>query len=110
MKKYLIKILIFSSICGFNVNASEKIVIDNLSEKISEKVVGWIPGDGHTEASIEFRDEKLAKKTVEKSLEKGLILFYFLFTKTAIRITPPLTITKDEIIKGCNIIKDVLEQ
>ena len=60
--------------------------------------------------SIEFKDEKLAKKTVEKSLEKRLILFYFLFTKTAIRITPPLTITKDEIIKGCNIIKDVLEQ
>ena len=60
--------------------------------------------------SIEFRDEILAKKTVEKSLKKGLILFYFLFTKTAIRITPPLTINKNEIIKGCNIIKDVLEQ
>jgi len=38
-----------------------------------------------------------------------LILFYFLFTKTAIRITPPLTITKDEIIEGCNIIKEILD-
>ena len=59
--------------------------------------------------AIEFEDEELAKKVVEQSLEKGLILFYFLFTKTAIRTTPPLTITKDEIIKGCNVIKEILE-
>jgi len=59
--------------------------------------------------AIEFEDEELAKKVVEQSLEKGLILFYFLFTKTAIRITPPLTISNKEIIEGCNIIKGILE-
>jgi acetylornithine/succinyldiaminopimelate/putrescine aminotransferase len=59
--------------------------------------------------SIEFENEALAQKIVNQSLEKGLILFYFLFTKTAIRITPPLTITKEEIIKGCNIIKEILD-
>ncbi len=59
--------------------------------------------------SIEFEDEKLAQKVVEQSLEKGLILFYFLFSKTAIRITPPITITKQEIIEGCEIIKGILE-
>ncbi|MGY8988193.1 MAG: aspartate aminotransferase family protein [Flavobacteriales bacterium] len=59
--------------------------------------------------SIEFEDEKLAQKVVEQALENGLILFYFLFTKTAIRITPPITITQEEIIKGCEIIKEILE-
>ena len=59
--------------------------------------------------SIEFEDEELAKKVVEESLEKGLILFYFLFTKTAIRITPPLTISNKEIIEGCNVIKEILK-
>ena len=59
--------------------------------------------------SLEFENEELAQKIVDESLEKGLILFYFLFTKTSIRITPPLTITKEEIIKGCNIIKEILE-
>ena len=59
--------------------------------------------------AIEFDDEELAKKVVEQSLEKGLILFYFLFTKTAVRITPPLTISNNEIIEGCNIIKKILE-
>jgi acetylornithine/succinyldiaminopimelate/putrescine aminotransferase len=59
--------------------------------------------------AIEFEDEELAKKVVEQSLKNGLILFYFLFTKTAIRITPPLTITDKEVIEGCKIIKEILE-
>ena len=58
--------------------------------------------------SLEFENEKLAKKVVEQSLENGLILFYFLFTKTSFRITPPLTISEEEIIEGCEIIKKQL--
>ena len=58
--------------------------------------------------SIELKDKKLAKKVVDQSLENGLILFYFLFTKTSIRITPPLTISEKEIINGCNILKGIL--
>jgi acetylornithine/N-succinyldiaminopimelate aminotransferase len=75
---------------------------------LSHPKIAAIRGTGLLLA-IEFADEKLAQKVVEQSLEKGLILFYFLFTKTAIRITPPLTISEDEIIKGCNIIKEILE-
>ena len=59
--------------------------------------------------AIEFCDEDLARKVVEQSIKNGLILFYFLFTKTAIRITPPLTISEDEIIKGCNIILESIK-
>ena len=59
--------------------------------------------------SVELDSEELTKKVVEKSLENGLILFYFLFTKTSFRITPPLTISEEEIIKGCKIIKGILD-
>lgn len=59
--------------------------------------------------AIEFDNEELTKEVVEKSLDNGLILFYFLFTKTAVRITPPLTISEKEIIKGCEIIKGILD-
>ena len=59
--------------------------------------------------SLEFENEELAQKVVDESLEKGLILFYFLFTKTAIRITPPITITEQEIIEGCEVLKGILE-
>ena len=58
--------------------------------------------------SVELDSEELTKKVVEKSLENGLILFYFLFTKTSFRITPPLTISEEEIIEGCEIIKKQL--
>ena len=60
--------------------------------------------------SVELDSEELTRKVVEKSLENGLILFYFLFTKTSFRITPPLTISEEEIIKGCKIIKEILDQ
>ena len=42
--------------------------------------------------------------------DNGLILFWLLFEPKAIRITPPLTISNDEIIKGCNIITDTLNK
>ncbi|MBP0903814.1 aspartate aminotransferase family protein [Mariniflexile gromovii] len=42
--------------------------------------------------------------------DNGLILFWLLFEPKAIRITPPLTISNDEIIKGCTIIIDILNK
>lgn len=41
--------------------------------------------------------------------KRGVILFWLLFEPTAIRITPPLTISDDEIREGCKIILDVLD-
>jgi acetylornithine aminotransferase len=41
--------------------------------------------------------------------DQGLILFWLLFEPKAIRITPPLTISNDEIIEGCAIITSVLD-
>ncbi len=40
--------------------------------------------------------------------KRGVILFWLLFESKAIRITPPLTVSKEEIRKGCGIIIDVL--
>jgi len=42
--------------------------------------------------------------------DEGLILFWLLFEPKAIRITPPLTISKEEIIQGCQIILKVLDR
>lgn len=52
----------------------------------------------------------IASKVILKSLEKGLLLFWLLFEGKAIRITPPLTISEDEIKKGCAIIIEVLNE
>lgn len=51
---------------------------------------------------------EMASKIILKCLDRGLIMFWLLFEGKAIRITPPLTISEDEIYKGCNVIIEVL--
>jgi len=50
-----------------------------------------------------------ANNLVLKALENGLILFWLLYEKRAVRITPPLTISDDELRKGIKIILDLLD-
>jgi len=57
-----------------------------------------------------FKKPEIANQVVLKSIDKGLILFWLLWEKNAIRITPPLTISEKEIKKGCKIIKSVLDE
>lgn len=54
--------------------------------------------------------KELASEIILKCQEKGLILFWLLFEKKAVRITPPLTISEAEIEEGCGIIIDVLNE
>ena len=60
--------------------------------------------------SIILKDSSLAKKLVLDAKENGLILFFLLIEKKAVRITPPLSISKNEIKKGCEIILNVLDK
>jgi acetylornithine/succinyldiaminopimelate/putrescine aminotransferase len=53
---------------------------------------------------------ELAAKIILKCLEKGLILFFLLFEERAMRITPPLTISDEELILGCSIIIETIEE
>ncbi len=50
----------------------------------------------------------ITNQVILKCQDKGLILFWLLFEPYAIRITPPLTISNEELIKGCTIILDIL--
>ncbi len=52
----------------------------------------------------------LASKVILKCLDNGLILFWLLFDGTAIRITPPLTISMEEIKEGCEILLETLDE
>ena len=51
---------------------------------------------------------EIANKIVLQAKEDGLILFWLLYEPKAIRISPPLTISNEEIVKGCNIILKIL--
>lgn len=104
--------------CAASIATLDHLTCSNLLSQIDEKEslfrtyldhpkIKEVRGKGLMLA-VEFEDEKLARRVVKESLENGLILFYFLFNKTAVRISPPLTISKNEIIKGCRIITNIL--
>ena len=83
---------------------------ENLIRKIlNHKLIIEIRGKGLMLALI-LKKPDLTKKLVEGCLKNGLILFYLLFEPKAVRITPPLTISENEIKKGCKIILNELNK
>ena len=68
-----------------------------------------VQGTGLMLAPI-FKNDKIPNYLVHRCLKKGLILFWLLWEKNAIRISPPLTISEEEIIHGCKIISDTLDE
>ena len=76
---------------------------------LKHELIQEVRGKGLMLALI-LKEKKITSKLVTKSLEKGLILFYLLFETKAVRITPPLTVSDQEIKIGCKIILEVLDE
>ena len=51
----------------------------------------------------------IASEVILACKDQGLILFWLLFEPCAVRITPPLTISEEEIRQGCDILTKVLD-
>ena len=49
-------------------------------------------------------------KVAKRCMEEGLIVFWQLYKNEYLRISPPLTITEEEIRKGCEIILKILNE
>jgi len=60
--------------------------------------------------AIVLKNKESVDQLILNALNKGLLLFWLLFEPSAIRITPPLNISMNEIEEGCNIIIDLLSQ
>lgn len=73
----------------------------------NEKILS-IRGKGLMLAPI-LENSKMANELVIRCIEKGVLLFWLLWEKRAIRISPPLNIKYKDIRKGCKIINEVLE-
>lgn len=58
----------------------------------------------------ELESPEYALEVAAKCMEKGLILFWLMYSIQNLRITPPITISLDEIRKGCEIILEVLNE
>ncbi len=84
----------------------EKLVKDLL---LQHPLIKEVRGRGLMLAAI-TKSAEVTNHVVLEAQKQGLILFWLLFEPKAIRITPPLTISKDELKKGCGIIIDILNK
>ncbi|RXP55124.1 aspartate aminotransferase family protein [Lutibacter sp. HS1-25] len=93
----------------FNSNLIEQTLEKEalIRQKLVHPLIKEIRGKGLMLAAM-VESSEIASEVILKCLDKGLLLFWLLFEGKAIRITPPLTISNDEILEGCNIILDVL--
>lgn len=82
----------------------EEIIRNHLKHPLIQE----IRGKGLMLAAI-LPSAEITNKVILQCQDHGLILFWLLFEPKAIRITPPLTITENELIKGCKIILEVLD-
>jgi len=80
-----------------------------IRRELEHDAIKEIRGTGLMLAPI-FEKSELANQIVLKSIDKGLMLFWLLWEKKAVRISPPLTITEKEIKKGCAILKSVIDE
>ena len=80
-----------------------------IRKHLKHPLIQEIRGKGLMLAAI-LPSEELANDVILSCQKEGLILFWLLFEPRALRITPPLTISNDEIIKGCDIILTVLDK
>ena len=91
-------------------------ILEKIKEKeklirslLKHKKIKRVNGTGLMLAIILERESD-AEKLVKESMGKGLILFYLLWNKLAVRITPPLNISNRNLIKGCKIILKILDE
>ena len=103
-----------AAVATINILQNSTLIEETLEkEKLIRKLlkhrkIKEIRGKGLMLAAI-VESNEIAANIIHKCLEEGLILFFLLFEGKAIRITPPLTISKKEISKGCEIIMRVID-
>lgn len=103
-----------AALATLNVISDSKLISETLRkeqiirEVLQHKLVKEIRGKGLMLALI-VETPAMASKIILQCLEKGLILFFLLFESSAIRITPPLTISDNELKKGCRILLEVMD-
>ncbi len=57
-----------------------------------------------------LKSPEMTNYVILECAKRGLILFWLLFEPKAVRVSPPLTISRKEIEKGCRLILEVLTE
>ena len=60
--------------------------------------------------AVELESPEFTLSVAKKCMEKGLVVFWQLYRNEFMRVSPPLTISKEEIKKGCEIIIESINE
>jgi acetylornithine/succinyldiaminopimelate/putrescine aminotransferase len=80
-----------------------------IRKHLQHPAINEIRGKGLMLAAL-VETPDIASQIILQCLENGLILFFLLFEGSAMRISPPLTITEEDLEKGCEIILQSINQ
>jgi len=76
---------------------------------LQHSAIKEIRGRGLMLAAI-VETPEIASQIILKCMDTGLLLFWLLFEGKAIRITPPLTISDEELKKGCDLLLSAINE
>jgi acetylornithine/succinyldiaminopimelate/putrescine aminotransferase len=60
--------------------------------------------------AVEMEDAATLQRVIQRCIENGVFVDWFLFAPHCIRIAPPLNISEEEIREACGVILQVLDQ
>ncbi len=105
-----------AGLAALKVLTAEKSILEGVDrkgnlfrEKLVHPGIKEIRGKGLLLA-VELQNPDQVSLFMKNALEQGIISDQFLFCNTAFRISPPLTITEEEIMEICDIILEVLDE
>jgi len=104
--------------CAAGLAALEVLLNENLIEQVDTKsnlfrellihpAIKEIRGKGLMLA-IELENFELNKKIIDRCIENGVVVDWFLHCSNSMRIAPPLIISFDEIKKACSVILEAI--
>jgi acetylornithine/N-succinyldiaminopimelate aminotransferase len=77
-------------------------------DKLKHPLISQVRGEGLMLA-VQLTDKVYVPYIVANAQKHGLILDFFLFCESALRLAPPLIITEDEIILACRLLLNLLD-
>lgn len=106
--------------CAAGLAALEVLIREKLTETVEQKsrlfqellrhnLISEVRSSGLLMA-VQFYDYEQNKSIIDACIERGLIVDWFLHDSRSMRLSPPLSITLDEIAIACQIITAVLDE
>lgn len=104
--------------CAAGLEAMDVLLSENLIQDVANKGQLFLKELSHPRIksvsskglliAVELESNEKVLDVVQKCIENGVFTDWFLFAQNCLRIAPPLTITEEDIINACAIIKAAL--